>query len=158
MTEMPQMASLQYSSNTFTPGSSATGGWTASNTIGAPVQVTPNFDFLMFHPRVPDYDTKLEEDDEMTDTPTRRLVKVFMVDPDENIPLNKCLLHRGDEQLTDLTDEELFFEIPVKELLDKHNKERVKVKKETTGGRKTEYLKKARIRDLRMTVVTIAQF
>lgn len=87
----------------------------------------------------------------------RRLVRVYIVDPEENVPLDKCLVYKGDEQLTDSTDEELFFEIPVKELLDKHNEKRVKMKKEKSG-RKSEYLKKARIRDLKMVVVTVAEF
>ena len=96
-----------------------------------------------------------KEDEDMADS-TRRFIKVFIVDPEESVPLENCLLYSGKEQMTELTDEELFFEIPIKDLLDEHNKTRVKLKKE--GGEKGEKLKPARIRDLTMTVVTIAQF
>ena len=161
-TEMPQMASAQYISNTITPGQwgttgNNTGDWIEHSAFELEKLGQAEPDFKQILQTMHDKNSN-EMDEEMVDTPTRRLVKIFMADPDENIPLEDCLLYSGKEFLTDLTDEELFFEIPVKELLDKHNIKRVKIKKETASGRKTEYLKKARIRDLRMMVVTIAGF
>lgn len=88
---------------------------------------------------------------------TTRLVQVFIADPSENVPLDKRLLHRGEQKLTDLTDQELFFEIDIKSILDAHNAARVKMVDKTVKER-TEHLEPARIRDLKMTVVTIAQF
>lgn len=87
----------------------------------------------------------------------RRIVKVYIVDTDENVPLDQSVLYEGKEKLTDMTDQELFFEIDIKPLLDKHNKERVKIVNKKVKDR-TEYLEPARIRELKMVVVTIAQF
>lgn len=86
-----------------------------------------------------------------------RLVQVFIADTNDNIPLDKRLLHSGEQKLTDLTDQELFFEIDIKSMLDKHNEVRKATVNKAVKER-TEYLEPARIRDLKMTVVTIAQF
>ena len=87
----------------------------------------------------------------------RRLVQVFIADPDENVPLADCLLYKGEPKLTDLTDQELFFEVDIKTILDQHNVKRVALLNKAVKER-TENLEPARIRDLRMTVVTIASF
>lgn len=91
---------------------------------------------------------------------TARIVKVFIADPNENLPLDKRVLHTGDEQLTDLTDQELFFEVPIAELLTKHNAVRAATvdKKQAEKFGRDIYLEPARIRDLKMVVVTVAQF
>lgn len=83
----------------------------------------------------------------------KRIVQVFIVDSDKDVPLEHSLLYRGDEKMTDSTNQELFFEVPIKELLDKHNEMRTTLKDE--GG---DELRPARIRDLTMTVVEIAKF
>jgi hypothetical protein len=85
----------------------------------------------------------------------RRVVQVFVADPNENIPLDDCLLFKGDEKLTDATDQELFFELDIKDLLEKHNEKRVKVIDKKVKDR-TEYLEPAKVRDLKMVVVTVA--
>lgn len=90
-----------------------------------------------------------------------RVVRVFLVDPDDRVPVAKRVMHRSDEMTTDATDQELYFDIPVNELLKKHNAERAEIEWEekTTEGTKTRKgLKEARIRDLVMSVTTIAQF
>lgn len=91
---------------------------------------------------------------------THRLVRVFIADIDENLPLDKALLHRGDEQLTDLTDQELFFEIDIKPLLATHNQYRTTVldKKASIKMGKDIFLEPVKIRDLKMTIVNIAEF
>lgn len=89
-----------------------------------------------------------------------RICKVFIADINENIPLENRILYKGDEKLTDLTDQEMYFEIGIGELLAKHNE----MRKQTVDKQQSEkfgrniYLEAARIRDLRMVVVTIAQF
>lgn len=89
--------------------------------------------------------------------PARRLVRVLVVDPDDNVPTDKCLLHSGAEQFTDATDQELFFEIDIRSILEKHNEYRVTlVDRDVTD--KERKLEPARIRDLKMVVVTIAGF
>lgn len=157
MNELPQMTRSTYG---YTSGDTV---WTTNMPWQRPYEgdrPQRNFDIAALIERqranFDDITTDEEDEDMAEKEPGRRLVKVFIADPDENVPVDKCLLYSGDEMLTDLTDEELFFEIPIMELLEKHNAVRVKTKRENT--KKTEYLKKARIRDLRMTVITIAEF
>lgn len=88
---------------------------------------------------------------------SRRLIQVFICDPDENVPLADCLLYSGEQKLTDLTDQELFFEVDIKSIIDTHNAKRTKMVNKTVKER-VEHLEPARIRDLKMTVVTIASF
>lgn len=90
-----------------------------------------------------------------------RIVRVFLVDPDNRVPVGKRVLYRSDELTTDATDQELYFDIPVNDLLKAHNAERADVEWEekTSEGTKTRKgLKEVRIRDLVMSVTTIAQF
>lgn len=99
-----------------------------------------------------------------TETPmanaTRRIVQVFIADPNENVPLDQSVLYKVDQKLTDATDAELYFEIPIKELLDKHNANRVKIldKDATRKAGKDVFLDVVKIRDLKMVVVNVAQF
>lgn len=86
-----------------------------------------------------------------------RIVQVFIADTDENIPLEKAILFKGEQKLTDSTDQELFFEIDIKTILDDFNKFRVTVINKKVKER-TEYLEPVKIRDLKMTVVNIAEF
>lgn len=89
--------------------------------------------------------------------PKRRLIKVIIADPDEKVPLDKCLLYSSEEKLTDLNDQELFFEIDIKTILDDHNLVRISILDKTVKERK-EYLEPVKVRDLRMVVVTVATF
>lgn len=88
---------------------------------------------------------------------SRRLIKVIIMDPDDKVPLNNCILYTGSEKLTDLTDQELFFELDIKNLLNTHNAERIKIVDKTVKER-TENLEPIKVRDLRMVVVTVASF
>ena len=87
----------------------------------------------------------------------KRLVRVFLVDPNESVPLGSSMLYKSDEKLTDLTDQELFFEIPVQELLTKHNALRATLldKAATKRSNKDVMLEPAKIRDLTMTVLVL---
>lgn len=87
----------------------------------------------------------------------RRLVQVFIADPDENVPLENSLLYSGEQKLTDATDQELFFEIDMKSILDKHNELRKTLINKKVKER-TEYLEPTKIRDLKMVVVDVASF
>jgi hypothetical protein len=88
---------------------------------------------------------------------SKRLVRVFLVDPNESVPLDASMLYKSDEKLTDLTDQELFFEIPVQELLAKHNALRVTTvdKAGSKRSNKDVFLEPAKIRDLTMTVLVL---
>ncbi len=88
---------------------------------------------------------------------TRRLVQVIIVDPNENVPLDSSIIYHGEPKLTDATDQELFFEVDIKDLLAKHNEKRVKLIDKKVKER-TEHLEPAKIRDLKMVVVIIASF
>lgn len=90
----------------------------------------------------------------------RRIIQVFIADPDINVPLADALLFNGTQKLTDLTDQELFFEVTIADLLAKHNEKRAKWldKDATKKAGKDVMLEPARIRDLKMTVVNIAAF
>lgn len=128
----------------------------------SPMMAEPNFGDLvkvqrMLAPPVTRTVTKSTTKEAKVAAPARRLVRVLVVDPDENVPTDKCLLHAGSEQFTDATDEELFFDIDIKGILAAHNEYRITL----TEKGKTEKAKKlepARIRDLKMVVVTLATF
>lgn len=91
-------------------------------------------------------------------TMPKRIVRVYLADTDDNLPLDRCLLYTGSEKLTDLTDQELYFEIPINDLLTKHNAYRATVvdKKATSKVGKEIFLEPVKIRDLKMLVVCIA--
>lgn len=88
---------------------------------------------------------------------TRRLVQVFIADPDDAVPLESSLLYTGDQKLTDATDQELFFEIDIKGILEKHNEVRKTIVNKKVKER-TEYLEPIKVRDLKMVVVDVASF
>ncbi len=98
-----------------------------------------------------------KETTEMADA-TTRLVKVFIVDPNQNVPLDKRLIYRGEEIVTDLTDQELFFDIDISGLLKKHNDFRIAVEDKKANKDKPVMLEVARVRDLKMQVIVLAQF
>lgn len=85
---------------------------------------------------------------------TRRVVQVIIADTNENIPLGDCILHKGEEQVTDLTDQELFFELDIKSMLSAHNEKRTKIVDKKVKDR-IEHLEPAKIRDLKMVVVLV---
>lgn len=88
---------------------------------------------------------------------SRRIVQVFIADTDENVPLDKSVIYSGTQKLTDCTDQELFFEIEIKKLLDSHNEYRKTLINKKVKER-TENLEPVKIRDLKMVVVTVAEF
>lgn len=87
----------------------------------------------------------------------RRLVRVVMVDPHEHVPTDIALLYDSKELFTDKTDQELYFDMPVADLLTRHNDKRTKIVDKSVKER-TQYLDPARIRDLKMLVITLAKF
>lgn len=96
---------------------------------------------------------------EQEEEPMKRFVKVIIVDSDPSVPLDSSVLYNGDEKMTDLNNQELFFELDIKALLATHNEKRVTfIDKESKNTTQTRVLEPARVRDLRMVVVDIAQF
>lgn len=89
--------------------------------------------------------------------PSRRIVQVYIADPDDAVPLADSILYTSDQKMTDLNDQELFFEIDIKGVLEAHNAKRTKIVDKEVKDR-TEYLEPAKVRDLKMVVVTVASF
>lgn len=89
-----------------------------------------------------------------------RVVKVYIADDDDNLKLEQRLLYTGEEKLTDFTDQELFFEVPINDILKKHNDVRAKTvdKKASDKFGREIFLEPVRIRDLKMVVVEVAVF
>ena len=88
---------------------------------------------------------------------TLRLVQVFIADTNEHVPVADALLHKGEPKFTDSTDQELFYELDIKGMLDAHNAKRTKMVNKSVKDR-TEHLEPARVRDLKMIVTEIAKF
>ena len=86
------------------------------------------------------------KEDVMAQKQGRRIVQVLIVDPDPNVPLEMAILHHGKQMVTDSTDEELFFELDIQDLLKQHNARREEAK-----------LPPVRIRDLKRHVMTVLQ-
>lgn len=147
MNEMPTMSSMAYSSASYKPDQFANMLLVGKQPLVQ--QFAQNNQFAV--PTV----TGIKE--AIMPNANCRIVQVFIADPNENIPLENRLLYRGDQKLTDLTDQELFFEVDIKTLLAAHNEMRTKIIDKSVKER-TEYLEAARIRDLKMTVVNVAQF
>jgi len=87
-----------------------------------------------------------------------RKVQVFIADPGRDVPMDispeDLLLYQGEEKLTRLTDQELFFEIDnIGGMLKEYNTKRTEW--QDSEGRT---LMPLRIKDLSMSVVTTAQF
>jgi hypothetical protein len=102
-------------------------------------------------------DVAIQKKQEIKTMTGRRLVQVFIADPNENVPLDSSMIYVGEQKLTDSNDQELFFELDIKNLLDKHNEKRTKMIDKKVKER-TEYLEPVKIRELKMVVVTVAQF
>lgn len=96
----------------------------------------------------------------MSDKNQRRIVQLFIADPDPDCPLERAIIYQTEPKFTDLDDQELYFEAGIPEKLSLHNKERILWldKAATRKAGKDVFLEPIRIRNLKMVVVTIAQF
>lgn len=151
--DMPSIANSAYGSATNTFG---LGGVVPDHALFAntsPVRLARKF----VHAATLDMIEPTPQQESPMPAPARRLVQVFIADPDDNVPLAQSMLYKGEQQLTDATDTELYFEIDIKTILEKHNAERVKLINKKVKER-TETLEPAKIRDLKMVVVEIAKF
>ena len=148
--DLPTFVGSSYTSSAYNPLNLAVGN---SVTFGnaSPVGVWVDEDFAIKKLR-----SKLNENEETVTMSGRRVVQVIVADPNENVPLKDCLLYEGKVHLTDLTDQELYFELDIKNMLAKHNEKRVKFVDKKVKDR-VEYLEPAKVRDLKMIVVTVAQ-
>lgn len=166
-TEMPRIRNTNYMSNTMNVGDMTTAGMWVDNTAYEQkpynIHVTPSLEDYEDANRTAEIkipEVSEQEEEMAKKNSSRRLVKVLIVDPDDRLPLGECVLMNGNEFMTDLSDQELYFEYDVKAMLDKHNKKREGIVDEKwlrEEGKKRN-LEPIRIKDLSMSVVTIAQF
>ncbi len=158
--DFPTLLNYTSTSNTYTPD--LTGKWAKSNSQPRRVQQNQLLADLLNHNEklLSDFKSQPKEETIMAAKSTRRVVRVYILDPDERVPLDQALLHKGDEELTEMEDSELFYQIEIKKLLDTHNEKRKKIidKKASERAGKDIYLDPVRIRDLVMTVVDVARF
>lgn len=152
--DLPQFIKSAYGNTNYNLNQVATGGWvpTTSTSIEAYQQGK-----LGQAGVVPPQATKPKgQSKPMSDL---RIVRVYIADTNKYIPVDKRIIYSGAEQITNLDDQELFFEIDVKKLLDKHNEFRGTIRNKAESTKDTiVYLEPARIRDLKMIVVDIAKF
>jgi hypothetical protein len=154
MAETPQMLNYAHTSNTY-DGAAAFGS-NINQAVGSSAALgdTVAKEMLARGMLLPQQARAISQKEEIM---ARRLVQVFIADPDPNVPLADCLLYRGEQIVTDATDQELFFDIDLKAALDQHNTKRTTLVNKKVRER-VEHLEPARIRDLKMTVVEIAKF
>lgn len=84
-----------------------------------------------------------------------RVVQQYLTDRNDNIPLEKRVLYKGNEFLTDLSDDELRYNVPVMDLLRAHNEYRVTVRDKAYKDKEV-FLEEARPGELCLTTVTLA--
>lgn len=158
--DLPSITASGYVTNTVTTDAAA-----AYGAIQAPewaVMPKVNNNLLMATRRVQpavtkeDFNALFKEEEEVPND-LRRLVRVIIMDPDPRVPLEKCKLHDSGEFMTDLTDQELFYDIDLGAKLKAHNDYRVSLVDKTVKER-TDWLEPVRIRDLCMSVTTVATF
>lgn len=162
--DVPNITGSMYSSNAIDTGNICAGwGNVASGNaaiVGGGNQALQRFLTCLNPFEQIDRQPEQQIETPMANTVNRRIVQVFIADPNDNVPLESSVLYKGDQKLTDLNDTELFFEVSIAEILNAHNKGRVKWtdKDASKKAGKDVFLDAAKIRDLKMVVVTIATF
>lgn len=158
MKELPSTSNVSYTNTVSSGGDWLQAGMAAGAVAGAQ-NALPHAGLLHFAPqrhRITTHATTTDttENNEMT----TRILRVILADPDENLPVEKRVLFQGPEKLTDLTDQELFFELPIQDLLTKHNelRARTKDKDQSANFGRDVMLEPVKIRDLKMVIVNVA--
>ncbi len=148
MQEMPKMLATSYVSNAV-----------GLDTYGGMAKKFASSDLIKQLSQINHQTNPIDKKDQQMAN-TTRIVRIYIADTDENVPLEKRLMFSGDEKLTDATDQELFFDVPIAQILADHNSFRLSITDKAQSekfGRDVK-LEPIRIRDLKMTVVTIASF
>lgn len=153
--DIPHIASSTYTNSAYGLGTADNVLWDTTITAIPPHQVVGGN--LVARGGKVVWQEKVKVEEEVMADNKSRLVRVIIVDPNDNLPLEERLVYGGEEKFTDLNDQELFFELEIKQLLAAHNEKRIKTVDKTVKEH-TEYLEAAKIRDLKMVVVNIATF
>ncbi|MHA1371333.1 MAG: hypothetical protein ACTSRA_16645 [Promethearchaeota archaeon] len=162
-TDMPVICSITYGSSTHDLGIDPKGWSNVEWILPHSEDVSMSTDELMkkYNEQFKGGRFQMQEtEEEKMAEGKKRFVRVFIVDPDENVPVEDSLLYSSDEMMTDLNDMELYYEIDMKTILEEHNEKRVKMKDKEASNKfgKDIFLEPVKIRDLTMTVVNIAIF
>jgi hypothetical protein len=154
--ELPEITTSLYTSSCVPMMMTGVGDWGNTTTEQETQSIKP------FSRTVQELFAKAQATEKPNPQPMsqRRIIQVFIADANDNVPLDQSVLYRGEQKLTDLTDAELYFEIPINDLLKAHNEKRVKWTDKEASKRsgKDIFLDPVRIRELKMVVVTIANF
>jgi hypothetical protein len=108
---LPTMTSASHTHSSYSPADFAFGVTGPGGPVGAEGPIGHAL-IAANHPNHPGWNPP-----KGNPMPARRVVQVFIADPNENISLDDCLLFKGIEKVTDATDQELFFELDIKDLL-----------------------------------------
>ena len=87
----------------------------------------------------------------------RRIVNIYIVDADTNVPSERALIYKKENIFTDATDQELLFDMNIPELLKEYNRFRVTVR-DNSFKQEQIMLEPARIGDLQLRIVEICKF
>ncbi len=79
--------------------------------------------------------------------PQKRYISVWVIDQDENVPLDRSILYEKAMFFTDKTPDEIRADIPLANLLKKHNEYRITLK-----GKDDKILKPVRLRDIQIVI------
>ncbi len=79
----------------------------------------------------------------------KRYISIWIIDQDENVPLDKSILYEKAMVFTDKTADEIRAGIPLLNLLETHNQKRLLLK-----DKEDKPLKKIRLRDLQIVIKT----
>jgi hypothetical protein len=84
-----------------------------------------------------------------------RIMEFYLIDLNESIPIEKSIIYHGERRVTDKTDEEIWIEIGVDEILKKYNEYRVTVvnKHLSENSGRDVYLEPIEFRDVIRRVV-----
>lgn len=94
----------------------------------------------------------------MATTTNRRMVQIFIVDPEDSVPLDQCLVYKSEPAITDMDDQELLLNIPdLLGIIGKYNEQRIKLRNKSVKER-VENLDPARLRDLKVHISILAKF
>lgn len=87
---------------------------------------------------------------------TRRIVEIFISDPDQSVPLEDVVLYHAERFTTELSDSELFMKIDITALVDEHNKKRV-LWPDKRFRESVVMLEEIKPRALKFTVINVVQ-
>lgn len=85
---------------------------------------------------------------------SRRIVEIYITDPDPSVPIDKAVLYHADRFATELVDSELFMRVGITDLLDKHNAVRATTRDKRYAESEV-FLEPVTGKELRYTVRTI---